>query len=164
MNYVAKKRARRRHKDSVLILIGIYKFISGVVFAAAAIGVTRLFHKDVEAQVEHWLDLLSIDPDNRYVGAFLNQLHLIHTRELKGLVAFGIFYSALFLTEGTGLLLGQRWAEWLTVVATATFLPVEVYEMIRGFSVANFALFLINAAIVGWLIYKLRRNNRTSPS
>jgi uncharacterized membrane protein (DUF2068 family) len=147
---------RRRHNDSLLFVIGIYKALTGVLFGAAAIGVTQLFHKNVEAKVEQWLDLLKIDPDNRYVGGFLDRLHMIHTKELKGLAAFGVFYSVLFLTEGTGLLLGQRWAEWLTVVATSMFLPLEIYEIASGISAANVALFVVNAAIVAALIYKLR--------
>ena len=161
---MARERTAGSRRDTGLVLIGIYKFISGVAFAAATIGVTRLFHKDVEAQVEHWLDLFSIDPDNRYVGGLLAQLHMIHTKELKGLAVFGVFYSALFLTEGTGLLLGQHWAEWLVVVATATFLPLEIYEMIKGVTIANTALFVINAATVAYLVWKLRRNNRTRRS
>lgn len=142
--------------DPVLFAIGLYKGATGFIFGAAAIGVTRLFHKDVEAHVEHWLDMLRIDPDNRYVGGFLDQLHMIHTKELKGLAAFGVFYSALFLTEAVGLLRGQRWAEWLTVVATATFLPVEMYEMAGGLTAANGALFVVNAAIVAALVWRLR--------
>ena len=70
---------------------------------AGAIGLTRLFHKNVEANAEHWLDMVSIDPDNRYVGGLLNHLRMVHTKELKGLAALGLFFSALFLTEGIGL-------------------------------------------------------------
>ena len=153
---MSQREQARSHSDSVLFGIGVYKALTGFIFAAAAIGVTRLFHKNVAANVERWLDWLRIDPDNRYVGGMLNHLHMIHTKELKGLVALGLFYSALFLTEGTGLLLGHRWAAWLTVVATATFLPLEIYEIVKGISVANVALFVINAAIVACLVYKLR--------
>jgi hypothetical protein len=40
-----------------------------------------LFHKDVAAHVEYWLDQLQIDSDNRFVGALLAKLHLIHTKK-----------------------------------------------------------------------------------
>ncbi len=129
--------------------------------------VTRLFHKDVEAHVEYWLDLFNsvaithlpihsaaINPDNHYVGGLLDQLHKVHTKELKELVAFGFFYAALSLVEGIGLLFALAWAKWLTVIATAALLPLEVYEIATGISLANVLLFVVNAAIVAALIWK----------
>ena len=150
---------KHSRRDSGLLTIGIYKSISGVLIAAATAGVTQLFHKNVEAHAEHWLRLLRIDPDNRYVGGLLAKLHMVHTKELKGLAAFGVFYAVLFLTEGVGLMAGQRWALWLTVVATSVFLPVELYEIVTAFSIPAMALFLVNAAIVTWLVCKLRSKN-----
>ena len=40
-------------------------------------------------------------------------------------------YSALFLVEGTGLFFEKRWAEYLTIVATVSFIPVEIYELLK---------------------------------
>src|SRR5689334_11398133 len=91
---------RSRRRDPLLFTIGVYKLITALVIAAAAFGLTQLFHKNVEAHAEHWLDVLRIDPDNRYVGGFLTKLHMIHTKELKGLAAFGVCYAGLFVTEG----------------------------------------------------------------
>src|SRR5689334_15344450 len=149
-----------RARSSVFVVIGIYKLVSAVLLAAAAVAVIRLFHKDVEAHVEYWLDVFNsavvthfslhsdaIDPRNHYVGGVLHQLRKVHTRELKGLAAFGFLYAVLSLIEGTGLLLGLPWAKWLTVVATAALLPLELYEIVTGISVANVGLFVINAAI-----------------
>jgi uncharacterized membrane protein (DUF2068 family) len=86
---------------------------------ALAFGALSFFHKDVVAQVEHWLDQLRIDPDNQFIGTILSKLEMVNTKELKELSALGTGYAALFLTEGTGLLFRKRWAEWLTIVATS---------------------------------------------
>ena len=152
--------ARRSRSDRALFTIGCYKLFSGVVIAAAAAGATQLFHKNVAAHAERWLDWLRIDPDNRFVGGILTTLHMVHTKELKGLAAFGVCYSLLFLTEGIGLIMGQRWAAWLTVVATSVFLPLEIYEIVTGFSIAKVGLFVVNAGIVAWLVYNLKRGER----
>ena len=37
-------------------------------------------------------------------------------------------YAVLELVEAVGLWMGNRWAEYLTFIATAVFLPLEVYE------------------------------------
>ncbi|MGI8964824.1 MAG: DUF2127 domain-containing protein, partial [Limisphaerales bacterium] len=66
------------------------------------------------------------------------------------------FYSALMLTEGVGLLFEKRWAEWLTVFVTASFIPFEIYEMARHLSISKVVVLLINIVIVGYLILRLR--------
>ena len=75
-----------------------------------------MLHKDVASNVALWLDQLRINPHNQVIGTLLNKLPLVHTKELKQLSALGLGYAGLFLTEGTGLLFRQRWAEWLTII------------------------------------------------
>src|SRR5207302_11471077 len=134
--------------------------VKGAVLLALTCGALSLFHKDVAAQVEHWVDQLRIDPDNRYIGALLTKLQLLHTKELKELSALGAGYSALFLTEGTGLLFRQRWAEWLTIVATSSLMPFEVYEVIRKFTALRLVALIVNAAVVLYLIYLVRQKEK----
>ena len=122
-----------------------------------AFGALSLLHKDVASEVQHWLDQLRIDPDNQFIGALLSKLELVHTKELKELSALGTGNAALFLTEGTGLLFRKRWAEWLTIVATSSLLPIEVYELVKEFTAIRLLALLINAAVVLYLIYVVRQ-------
>jgi len=69
-------------------------------------------------------------------------------------------YAALFLTEGTGLLLRKRWAQYFTIIVTGSFLPLEVYEFARHASVAKLLVILLNVAIIGYLVVRLRRENK----
>lgn len=142
-----------------LLAIAIFKFVKGALLLALACGAVSLFHKDVAMHVEHWIEQLRIDPDNRYVGALLDKLDLIHTKQLKELSALGLAYAALFLTEGTGLLFRQRWAEWLTIVATTSFIPLEIYELVKQFTGLRLLLLIGNCAIVAYLVYHVRRKN-----
>src|SRR5436305_15297602 len=101
--------------------------------------------------------MVTSDPDNRYVVKMLTPLNFVHTKQLKELTALGAFYSALFLTEGTGLLLRARWAEWLTIVATSLFIPLEVYELLKEFTLVRLVVLLVNCAIVLFLLYRVRQ-------
>jgi uncharacterized membrane protein (DUF2068 family) len=150
------KRSRSR-SDAALVAIAIFKFVKGAILLAVACGAMNLFHKDVAAHVSHWLDQLRIDPDNRYIGGLFSKLHLIHTKELKELTAIAAGYAALFLTEGTGLLLRQYWAEWLTIIATASAIPLEVYELVKEFTAVRLLLLIANCAIVLFLVYRVRQ-------
>lgn len=151
-----RRKSSLSHRDPWLVATAVFELLKGFALLAATAGIANLFHKNVRAHVEHWLDLLRVDPDNRLVGGFLFKLNFVHTKELKELTALGCFYAALFLTEGVGLMLRQRWAEWLTVIATGLFLPVEIYEILREFTILRLALFIANAAIVVFLIYRIR--------
>jgi uncharacterized membrane protein (DUF2068 family) len=154
---VAANRRSHSHGDTALFAIAIFKFVKGAIFLALVCGAMSLFHKNVAAHVEDWLDQLRIDPDNRFVGAVLGKLNLIDTKELKQLSALGAGYAALFLTEGTGLLFRQYWAEWLTIIATSSLVPLEVYELVKQFTVVRLLLLIGNIGIVLFLIYRVRQ-------
>ncbi|HEX4639718.1 MAG TPA: DUF2127 domain-containing protein [Chthoniobacterales bacterium] len=147
--------------QTTLLVIAVFKFIQGALLLALAAGAIGLFHKNVASHVENWLDQMRIDPDNQFVGALLTKLHLIHTKELKQISALGAGYAALFLTEGVGLLFRQRWAEWLTIVATGSLIPIEIYELVKQFTAVRLLHLLGNVAIVCFLIYHVRQ--KTSP-
>jgi uncharacterized membrane protein (DUF2068 family) len=157
---VRKKKQKlrgERRGDGALLVIAVFKFIKGALLLALAFGALSFLHKNVALHVEHWLDQLRIDVDNQFIGALLSRLQLVHTKELKELSALGAGYAALFLTEGTGLLFRQHWAEWLTIIATSSLMPIEVYELVEKFTAVRLLALLINAAVVLYLIYVVRQ-------
>jgi uncharacterized membrane protein (DUF2068 family) len=78
-------------------------------------------------------------------------------QKLKELGAGTFCYAALFITEGTGLLLRKRWAKYLTIIVTTSFLPLEFFELMRSPGLGKAMLIPLNVAIVIYLI--LRRND-----
>lgn len=60
-------------------------------------------------------------------------------------------YGILILVEAVGLWLDLLWAEKLTVISTSAFLPLEIYELSKGFSVLKATAFVINIFLVIWL-------------
>ena len=65
-------------------------------------------------------------------------------------------FAAIFLTEGIGLLLRRHWAEYLAVIATASFLPLELYELFHRVRPTRVVIVAANLAIVVYLIARLR--------
>ena len=143
-----------------LWLIAAFKFFKGLALLAVGIGTLNLIHKDVAAQIEEWIELLQVDPQNHYIHRILEKLSKLDARRLTELSVGTFFYSALFLTEGIGLGLRKRWAEYLTIVSTSLFIPLEVYELAKRGTPMKGILLLVNAAIVAYLVKELRRNTR----
>jgi uncharacterized membrane protein (DUF2068 family) len=140
-----------------LLLIAAFKLIKGLALLALGIGALRLLHKDVAAEIAQWIDVLRVDPHNHYIQSLLGKLGMVDDRKLKALSIGTFFYSALFLTEGFGLALRKRWAEYLTIVSTASLLPLEVYEIAKQVSADRIAVLLANIAIVVYLVLEVRR-------
>lgn len=143
-----------------LLVIACFKLLNAALSILATAAIVHFFHKNVAAHAESWLDFFRVDTDNKLVGALLWRLTLIHTHELYLLAALSTFYAALFGVEGVGLLLKQRWAEYLTLVATGLFIPLEIYELWKQPSVAKAVVLGVNAAIVGYLAVVIRRRAR----
>ena len=143
-----------------LRLIAAFKLLKGLLLLAVALGALRLLHRDVADVAATWIDQLHLDPDNRVVEPLLWRLAGIDDRTLKEIGAGSFFYAALMLTEGVGLMLGKRWAEYLTIVVTTSFVPLEIYEIVRHPTAIRVAVLLLNLAIVGYLVVRVRRERR----
>jgi len=140
-----------------VLIVGIFKLFTGGSLLIVSLGLLRYLHRDLRHAIHHFIDLFRVDPENRYVAALLAKLGLVNDRHLKELAGLAAIYAALYLVEGSGLLLRKRWAEWLTVIATGSFVPVEVYEIARQCSISRIALLIGNLAIVFYLIWVIRQ-------
>ena len=150
----------QRPGDRWILLIAVFKLIKSILLVAAGIGALRLLHRDVADVVERWIDVFRVDPDNRFIHSVLVKVLTVNDRSLKEISAGTFAYAALFLTEGTGLLLRKRWAQYFTIIVTGSFLPLEVYELMLHASVAKLLVILLNVAIIGYLVVRLRRENK----
>jgi uncharacterized membrane protein (DUF2068 family) len=141
-----------------LLLIAAFKFLKGIVLAAVGVGALHLLHKDVPAVVEHWANAFRVDPNNHYIHLLLAKLSIVDDKRLRELSIGTFIYAAIFLTEGTGLALRKRWAEYFTIITTGSFLPLEVYEIVRHATIAKGVALVINIAVIVYLVWELRRS------
>jgi uncharacterized membrane protein (DUF2068 family) len=65
-------------------------------------------------------------------------------------------YAALEGAEAVGLWFQRRWAEYLTFIATTALLPVEIYELSHKLSPLKIITFLLNVAVVIYLLLAKR--------
>jgi uncharacterized membrane protein (DUF2068 family) len=65
-------------------------------------------------------------------------------------------YAVIEGLEGAGLWFAKRWAEYLTVVATAAFLPLEVYELTEKISYLKAGTLVVNILAVLYILLTKR--------
>lgn len=141
-----------------LLLIAAFKLFKGFALLAVAIGALHLLHKDVASVADQWVNAFRVDPHNRYIHWLLTKLSKVDDRKLRELSAGTFIYAAVFLTEGTGLAFRKRWAEYFTSITTASFLPLEIYELIHHATVAKGVALALNIAVLVYLVRELRRH------
>jgi uncharacterized membrane protein (DUF2068 family) len=141
-------------------IVAAFKLFKGLVLFAVGIGAARLLHKDMAFEVERWADIFRVDPNNHYFHRVMERFSILDARKLRELSMGTFFYSALLLTEGTGLLLGKRWAEYFTIIATSSFIPLEVYELTKRISSPRLIVLLLNIVVVVYLVIEVSRSRR----
>ncbi|HEY2381725.1 MAG TPA: DUF2127 domain-containing protein [Terriglobia bacterium] len=143
-------------KDRWITLIALLKLFKGFLLFASGVGLLKLLHRDVADFVLQWINILHFDPDNRHIQTVLAKASIMDARRLKELSVGSFFYSGLLLTEGFGLLADKRWARYFSVIVTASFIPLEIWELAQRFTAAKTCVIGLNVAIVWYLIRKLR--------
>ena len=148
-----------RQSSTTLLAIAIFKLFKGVLLLVVGIGALRLLHRDVGEVVSRWVDVLRVDPDNRFIHRLLIRALSVTPKQLEAAGVGTFIYSGLLLTEGLGLLLRKRWAEYFTIISTAGLIPLEVYEIDRHLTATKIVVLLINVAIVIYLVALVRRKD-----
>jgi uncharacterized membrane protein (DUF2068 family) len=86
----------------------------------------------------------------------LDRLFSLRSGTLREVGIALLAYGVLEGIEAIGLWFLKRWAEYLTFLATTILLPLEVYEIIHRRSALKIVGFIINLAVVVYLLYAKR--------
>ena len=149
---------RPQRRVRYLKMIAVFKILQGLILLS--IGISLLFlHSRTR-----WLDAISDWVDGELMVAhsqamlyLLNRLQDVVTGGLLQVTGLVALFSALVLcTEGVGVYLQQRWAEFLMVVATAALIPFEIRHAIFHPGAVVVIILAVNCFIV-WYLYRVLR-------
>jgi uncharacterized membrane protein (DUF2068 family) len=149
----------------ILRLLAAERFIRGVLLLALAYGIykfdgaqdslTRLFN-DYLPTLRPLADKLGIDLQTTGPVKLI-QKALTADHSTLELVAVGVLaYGALELLEGIGLWLMKRWGEYVAMVGTLVFIPLEVYELVDRVTWLRVVAFAFNLFAVVYLLWSKR--------
>jgi uncharacterized membrane protein (DUF2068 family) len=150
-----------RPKGSRLLrLIGIFKIIKALALIVLAIAALHLIHADIVDEIDEWSMRFHIAPGDEHVQELIVKLLSVTKDRWEVVSAVLMFYSAMFMTEGIGLLLLKHWAEWMTVITTSALIPFEIYEMCVHPTWLKALAMAINVAVALYMVYRVRRESR----
>jgi len=135
-----------------LRVIAIYEIIKTLCLLLVAAVAFHFYREQNFDRLVHWLEHLSLADSNGLRWKLVEWLQEFGPSKFVavGLVALG--YAVLFGIEGIGLWLGKHWAEWFTVIATGSLIPLELYETLYHFGWLKLATLVGNVAIIIYLV------------
>jgi uncharacterized membrane protein (DUF2068 family) len=159
----------RRHR--YLKLIALFKIFKGFLLFVLGFSILFLNSRPVWLdQISDWTEDQLLLHHTRAVVFLLNKLQEIVSGggALRATGLLALFYCAVLLTEGIGVYMEKRWAEFLMIFATGALIPLEVRHVWhRAFShhsvIAPLLLLLANCFIVWFLYLVLRRDKSPAP-
>jgi uncharacterized membrane protein (DUF2068 family) len=159
----------RRGKElrGVLILrtFAVERMVRAVIVVAAAYAIWRFQYSRLPIQQAFERELGRLSPLFRQFGYDLDHSKLVelirHAFRLNSTTlrwfAVGLAaYAIIEVVEAVGLWLAKRWGEYFAMVATSAGLPFEIYELAHKITFLRAGAFIVNVALVAYLVYAKR--------
>jgi len=153
---------------SALILrtVAVERFIRAIIFGFIAYGVWRF--KYSRYTIEHTFqreypeirELLhtfgyNVNSSGGLVG-LIRHTFTLDQRTLTWLAIGAAAYTVVEILEGIALWMLKRWGEYFAMVATSAGIPYEIYELVAKVTVVRMGAFVINVALVVYLVLSKR--------
>ncbi|HEY2577403.1 MAG TPA: DUF2127 domain-containing protein [Streptosporangiaceae bacterium] len=155
------RRGKEVRSALILRIFAVERFVRALVFGGAAFGVWRFSYSrlSLEQSFDHALpDVRRLYQDlgfsfqhSKLLGLVQDALKL-NSHTLRYLALGLAAYAVIEIIEGAGLWLVKRWGEYFAMIATSAFLPYEIYDLVGKVSVLRMATFLVNLALVVYLV------------
>ncbi|MBI3604978.1 MAG: DUF2127 domain-containing protein [Nitrospirae bacterium] len=128
------------------------RLIKGLLLILISLKGMSLMNRDLRQVVDGLIAQFNLDVDRSVIAMTLKKVGMINGH-LLFIISIAVFlYGVLDLVEAYGLHKRRRWAEYLTVFATALFIPFEIYEVLEKLTLIRGGALILNVVIVIFLI------------
>lgn len=136
---------------------GLHALVFGLLALALAtlelkLGALKAGARDLEATLTSALDSAGRNPARQAIASGAHRVLRMDPHELNVLLGLAVVYFVIESVEAVGLWKEKRWAEYLTAVATAGFLPLELHELFARVTAPRVGALVVNVAMLVWLV------------
>jgi uncharacterized membrane protein (DUF2068 family) len=146
-----------------LRVIAIYEMVKTLCLVLVAIAAFHLDRQQNFERLVHWLEHLPLDGSSDLRWTLVSTLVAFGPSKFVAIGMVTLGYAVLFAIEGIGLWMGKHWAEWFTVIATGSLIPLELYETVHHFGWLKLATLIGNVIIIVYLVRVARQPRSPSP-
>jgi uncharacterized membrane protein (DUF2068 family) len=159
----------RRGKElrGVLILrfFAVERMVRAAIVAVAAYAVWRFQYSRAPIEqafdrelprLKPFFNALGYDLDHSKLVQMIRHAFTLNAVTLRWFAVGLAVYAVIEIVEAVGLWLARRWGEYFAMVATSAGLPIEIYELAHKVTVLRAGAFLVNVALVVYLVFAKR--------
>ncbi len=145
------RRLKELKKEKFLKFIILYKMLAGLSQFMLALWVLSFIDDDIGEWANDLALKLGLDTEASHIMYLVDKAGEVSDTAVVGVAAMLFMFTMIAFIEAWGLHLRRRWAEWLTVGVTASFIPLELYDAITRMSKGMVIILIINCSIVYYL-------------
>jgi uncharacterized membrane protein (DUF2068 family) len=153
----------RLGRKAGLRTIALFEAGKGLLVLSVGFGLLSLIHRQVQDKAEELVRHFHLNPASHIPRIFLQLSSDLTDTRLLLLVASAALYACFRFAEAYGLWNDRRWAKWLGVISGSVYLPIEGYELTKGFSWATCIVLFVNLSIVTYLISTMPHSADLNP-
>lgn len=150
----------REHSRGGLRVVAMFEATKGLLVLFAGFGLLAFIHKDLHLAAEQLVRHLHINPARHYPRIFIDAASQLNDVHLWLMAFSALLYSMVRFVEAFGLWKQRQWAEWFALLTGGMYIPVELFEIMRGVTWPKATVLTINAAIVIYMAYVLYRSRQ----
>jgi uncharacterized membrane protein (DUF2068 family) len=152
----AKKTSATTRAPTLYVIIAI-KLLKGLLLLLFGLGVLALVGQNLDQRFDELLRWIHLDPEKQFFATLGNRLQKITPASVRGVGIGTMLYSAFSFVEGVGLIFRVRWIGWVVIGESLFFIPIEVFDLLHGFSGVVGVILIINVGIVWYLLKNKER-------
>lgn len=131
----------------------------GLFGLALGVWLVTLRHKDLETVAAHLLyflhRVLHLSPDSHIAHTIMRGAARVNHENIHLWALLAFAYTAIRFTEGVGLWLEKKWAEWFAVISCTLYTPYLAMEVKRHHNVFTWGGLIINLLILAYMAWLL---------
>jgi uncharacterized membrane protein (DUF2068 family) len=146
-------------------IVSLLEAAKGLLVLLTGFGLLTFIHKDLHSAAEQLVRHLHLNPASHYPQIFIDVANHLTDGQLWVMAFSALLYSLVRFVEAFGLWLQRWWAEWFGMLTGVIYIPVEIFEIMRGITWPKVTVLIVNVGIVGYLAYALyqSKQNRKHP-
>jgi uncharacterized membrane protein (DUF2068 family) len=153
-------RVTRETRQRGLRVVAVFEGAKGGLVLITGFGVLAFIHQGLHDAAEELVRHLHLNPARHYPRIFLDAAARVTDTQLLLLALSASLYVVVRFVEAFGLWRRKRWAAWFGALSGGIYIPVELFELARGYSWVKMTVLAVNLAIVAYLGYELFESRR----
>ncbi len=137
--------------------VSIFEAGKGILVLSLALFLSTFVSRDLPGIIAEIKTRWNVDPSSHIPHLAKMLMQDLTGARLHFLIMLAAIYALMRFIEAYGLWFARRWAEWFALVSGGVYLPIELYELAKGFSWLKMGILTINLIIVAYMALLLIR-------